>query len=566
MSQLTADVLIVGGGPVGLSAAVLLQRAGLSTIVVEQRRGPQSVPAAHVVNARTFEVWRQAGCDLDRILALAVDPADGGAVHWVTKLGGEVLGSLPFERQGDEVLELTPTPLRNLSQHRLEPLLVDDARRAGADVRFGQRWESSESVGDEVRSIVRAVDGEASTEVATRWLVACDGAGSPVRRSLGIEPVGPTRIQSFVMVHLAADFRHVVGEHPGVLYWVCDPETTGTFVAHDMDREWVFMHPWDPDVEAAEAFTPERCEAVVRAALADPTEPFTVRNVSTWTMTAQVAERYRAARIFLAGDAAHRFPPTGGLGLNTGVQDVHNLAWKLAAVTDGRGADALLDTYESERRPIAQRNAEQSLANALELVDVFTALGHDQDPEASRVRMESVLGSADGRAEVARAIADQATHFDMLGLQLGIDYQAADDAAVAGSVDDDDGVRCYRPSSRPGSRLPHGWVTRDGHRCSTLDLVPPTIPVLLVGPRAEGWDQVGLPVVRLGADVVDEGGWWTDVADMPSDGALLVRPDQHVAQRWLEMPADPAGALADSLRSLFGGEPSEAQWAPLRSV
>ena len=208
MIETDVDVLIVGAGPVGLTAALLLQRLGLTITIVDQREGPQRAPAAHVVNARTFEVWRQIGLDLDRILAMAKDPADAGAVHWVTKLGGELLGSLPFERQGDELYALTPTPLRNLSQHKLEPLLRDELACVGVQVRYDHRWVSAVQDDQEVRSSV-AADG-VTTNVTSRWVLACDGAGSPVRRWLGIEPIGPRSLQSFVMVHLDADFRTIV--------------------------------------------------------------------------------------------------------------------------------------------------------------------------------------------------------------------------------------------------------------------------------------------------------------------------------------------------------------------
>ena len=530
MAHLDVDVLIVGAGPVGLTAALLLDRLGCSVAVVERRDGPQRAPAAHAVNARTFEIWRQIGIDVDDIRSHAQDPADAGAVHWVTKLGGEVIASLPYERQGDEQLAVTPTPLRNLSQHRLEPLLVDALVEAGTDVRYEHRWETATIDDTGVISTIAGPDGP--VEVSSRWLLACDGASSPVRRMLGIEPDGPHRIQSFVMVHFAANLRDLVGDHPGVLFWICDPASGGTFVAHDIDREWVYMHAYDPDVEDAASYTSERCERLVRAALTDADVPLEIVTIATWTMTAQVAPRFRAERVFLVGDAAHRFPPTGGLGLNTGVQDAHNLAWKLAAVEHGHAGPDLLESYERERRPVAQRNAEVSLTNALQLIEVPIALGADPDPEVFQANMVATLAEGEGRARVVAAIENQATHFDMLGLQLGYSYQPFDDPVPGQLENGIDPVRTYVPSSRPGGRLPHGWIRRAGAVCSTLDLIPLDRPMLIAGPTCETVDCD----LRVGVDFDDSDGWWSDILAMPDTGALLVRPDQHIAARWMTTP------------------------------
>jgi 2-polyprenyl-6-methoxyphenol hydroxylase-like FAD-dependent oxidoreductase len=536
-------VLIVGAGPAGLTSGLLLSRLGVASRIVERRASPQSAPAAHVVNARTFEIFRGAGLDMNLIAAACQRPADAGQVLWMTTLAGEELGRLPFERQDDDVLALTPTPLRSLSQHRLEPILLHETRRRpDIDVAYAHEWLGATHDADGVTSRVRGTQGGVY-EVRSRWLVAADGAGSPVRRSLGISPVGPDRLQSCVMIHIEADLRSLVGDCPGVLYWTTAPGATGTFVAHDLASTWVYMHPWDPETESAADYTEEACAAIVRRALGTDAIPFTMRTIRTWTMTAQVAERYREGRAILVGDAAHRFPPTGGLGLNTGVQDAHNLMWKLAAVEAGWADEALLDTYEAERRPVAQRNADVSLANAMRLNEVYQAL------------------ATGDRAAIAAAIANQAEHFDMLGLQLGFTYESGALVAEEDSVSRST-VREYRPDARPGARVPHAWVRRDGVRVSSLDVCGYEGFTLITGPNGRAWREahgglVPLTCVTIGRDVADIGGRWATLLGIEPSGAVLVRPDQHVAWRAPGAVADPADTLERVLARVLAPAPVE---------
>ena len=553
-------VLVVGGGPVGLVASVLLSRLGIDHVVVERRTGVQAAPAAHVVNARTFEILRSAGVDMDRVLGACQPAGEGAWVRWVTSLVGDELGRVPFELQ-DRLHELdtvTPTPLRNLSQHRLEPILRDHV-----DVLVdGVEWvDGTHGPGPATSSLRDVTTGE-SAEVTSEYVIAADGAGSRVRRWLGIAMEGPDVLQSFVMIHATADLRHLVGDRPATLYWTMDPDVRGVFVAHDQASTWVFMQEYDPDTEALGSFTPERCEAIFRAAAGTDDLDLVIEHIQPWRMTSQIAARYGEGRVFLVGDAAHRFPPTGGLGLNTGVADVHNLVWKLAATVGGWAPPGLLDTYATERRPVAEHNAAKSLDNAVRMVEVFAACGITGVPGESRAAFDAAVSSTAGRRAIATAAEGQEEHFDMLGLQLGFTYPPGpgtvlDDGSVPVVVDNP--VRQYAPDTRPGSRLPHAWVVRDGRRVSTLDLVGPDRYVLLTSSApwaSAAGSLVGygppLSVVLVGRDVVDPDGAWARVSDLGDDGAVLVRPDQHVAWRHRGAVDDPAAVLGGVLADLAG--------------
>ena len=556
MSRIDVPFLVVGAGPVGMIEAILLASRGQECLVIERRAGPQTAPAAHVVNARTFEICRQAGLDMKAIDAACKDPADAGFVRFVTRLAGSEIGHLPFERQGDECLRYTPTPLRNLSQHRFEPILAKElGKQPSVDLRYGWQWEQSEQDAEGVTSIVRNLESGETHEIRSHYVIAADGAASRIRGALGIQMQGPPRIQSFLMIHFGANLREMVRDRPGVLHFVMDPEASGAFIAHDIDREWVYMHNFDPDRESEEDYDDDRCTQLVLGAIGEAA-PLTLLHKGTWHMSSQVADSIGDGRIFLAGDAAHRFPPTGGLGLNSGVQDAHNLAWKLCAVEEGWANDSLLDTYAEERLPVARENTQQSLQNALKMGLLPQALGTDVEP--TRARLTESLADQDRLSAVAAAIEEQAEHFDMLGLQLGFIYPEG--ALVPeGIAPPLDSAREYRPTAHPGARLPHAWIEADGKNRSTLDLISFKDFTLISFGAHERWadavaavSKVPLSHVRIGIDAELPDDAWRTICGVEADGALLVRPDQHVAWRATSLPEQVGERLVAALGRIVG--------------
>lgn len=554
MARIEVPFLLVGAGPVGMIEAAILARLGRECLLVERRGGPQTAPAAHVVNARTFEICRQASLDMSAIQAACKDPEDAGHVRFVTRLAGEQIGHLPFERQGDECLRYTPTPLRNLSQHRFEPVLAEQLREMPeVTLQYGWQWEKSEQDAESVTSTVRDLATDEEHEVRSRYVIGTDGAGSRVRRSIGIEMEGPPRLQSFLNIHFSANLRSLVRNRPGVLHFVMDPEASGAFIAHDIDREWVYMHSFDPDHESEVDFDEDRCRELVLRSIGAHV-PLEILHKGTWHMSSQVADDMRRDRIFLAGDAAHRFPPTGGLGLNSGAQDAHNLAWKLCAVEDGWATPALLETYATERLPVARENTQQSLQNALKMVLLAQALGIDAEPTTER--MTAALADPEQRRDVDAAIAEQAEHFDMLGMQLGYIYREG--ALVPEATPPaETSPREFIPTARPGARLPHAWL--DGGSRSSLDLISlHGFTAISFGDHepwaraAEAQGIVPLSHVRIGIDCRAANDEWRKICGVKETGALLVRPDQHVAWRAFVLPEDPTSSLGEALRQIVG--------------
>ena len=277
-------------------------------------------------------------------------------------------------------------------------------------------------------------------------------------------------------------------------------------------------------------------------------------------MTCQVADQYRDRRIFLVGDAAHRFPPTGGMGMNTGMADAFNLAWKIAAVCAGRAGDPLLATYDPERRPVATVAARQSLENHLKMLEVVEALRMEPglSPEEARSEIRRLPEQEERRRAVQAAIDAQGEHFDMMGLDLGHHYE---DGAVLpdGTPPPPPAMRAldFVPSTRPGCRLPHAWVEFEGRRVSTLDLVDPAGPTVICGAESARWMEAAEPLglrahaIGEGAAVEDSAGEWEAVSGIGPEGVVVVRPDGHVGWRDAEGSREAGPALEAALEAVY---------------
>lgn len=557
----TSRVIIAGAGPTGLTAAILLRQRGYQPIVLDRRPSLRGYPAAHVANTRTMEVMAELGVG-ERIWAEGDTTALSSRVVWVESMAGREYGVLPIQGAAvDARGPLSRFRSVNIAQTHMESILYDRLLELGGEVRFGQTVTGARDTGTGAEV---TVDGAQVMECD--WLLGCDGAGSTVRRSVGIEMEGPPSIARFMTIYFHADFDHLRQGRRALLYWIGGAQARGVFISFDeAGRKWAMLVPIGE--ARIEDFSREDAVGIIHKAIGTFDVKVDLDAVSSWNMSAQVANRYRQGHVILAGDACHRFPPTGGLGMNTGVQDAHNLVWKLDAVITGQASEALLDSYQLERRPIAQRNTDQSVRNLMRMADIDKALGvptlapiaADAGRGPILTHPGEVLG-IDGGSEAARAkraaiqaaVDDQAEHFAQgAGIDLGFTY--AEGVVVKdGSAPPSTEATEYRPDAHPGARLPFS-SPNGSFAASTLGHVAPEgVTVFTQTDWSGAVPAGGIPVTlrRFGPDGIDFGPRAAELLGIGPQGAVAVRPDGHVLWRDAE-GRNPAG-LADALRLITG--------------
>ncbi|MFF0683097.1 FAD-dependent oxidoreductase [Streptomyces tendae] len=361
-------VLVVGGSLVGLSMSVFLGRLGVRHTLVERHAGTSIHPRGRGNNVRTMEIFRVAGTEPD-IRRAAATLADNHGILQTPTLVGDA-GEWLFKQidPGNGLARFSPSSWCLCSQNDLEPELLTHAVDLGGDLRFGTELLSFEAGTEGVTAIVKSRETGEHTTIRADYLVAADGPRSPVREQLGIGQSGPGDLFHNVSITFRSRrLADVVGDRRFIVCYLTEENADGALLPVDNRENWVFHAPWHPEQgETVEDFTDERCAAHIRRAIGDPDLDVEITGRAPWHAAQRVARSYRSGRVLLAGDSAHEMSPTGAFGSNTGIQDAHNLAWKLAAVLEGWAGEGLLDTYDMERRPVAEATSARAAHRSVE--------------------------------------------------------------------------------------------------------------------------------------------------------------------------------------------------------
>lgn len=579
-------VLILGGGPVGLSSALLLAQQGIEVLLVERRTPESRFPRAHLLNVRTMELFHEIGV-ADDIYSQSPEDDRWRKVVWYTSVAGPTplhdlkLGEVPAwggGKDAERYAQASPRKFTNLPQIRLDPLLWEHASAAcPGRIRENQELTAVEQRegGGVTATILDRVSGVSRT-INAKYLIAADG-GRTSSELLGVEMDGPREIQKMVSYYVSADLS-LWSEPDALLSHFVQPSGQGrhlgTLQALGPKRygrnspEWLVALARRPGVAA-----PPDDEKLIRARkmLGVPEDfPMTLHSISHWKYEGVVARKWRIGSAFLAGDAAHRHPPTGGLGLNCGVQDAHNLAWKLVAVLKGQASESLLDSYEKERRPIAAYYTAHSLENAGRHAPIGGALGLGPGQSEEEGWEEVAVFASDTpegekrRTLVAEAVAANANDYSQLNVEAGFYFRSG--AFIPDGTPPPlgaDSPTDYQPTARPGHHLPHVWLDLGAETdapISTLDLVSRKGFTLFVDSAGEdAWTKsaaevesalgVPLKVVSVGSN----NAVWHAATEVESDGVVLTRPDSKVAWRLRTAPVDTTGALHEALTVILGG-------------
>jgi putative polyketide hydroxylase len=507
-------VLIVGAGAGGLATSALLAKRGIRSLLVEKRREVFIYPKARNLSFRSLEILRGLGLSdevhavADHVSAMMVKPALNSPGEQLAIDVNAIFAGLD---------QLSPEPAAQYyPQSRLEPMLLAETRRHGAEVRYGTELSSLEHDDAVVTAVLHDRDSGTSETVRADYLVGADGVHSPIRNWLGISTSGYGALPIYVVfIYFRAPWTKFVSHlADGDGVQVKNADVDGIFLVVDGELGMFITMYFPGKGETAEQFTPQRCRELLTKAIGERLD-IDVIEVAAWQPYEQVADQFRWGRVFLVGDSAHTMPPFKAGGANTAIQSAHNLAWKLAAVLDGTADPALLDTYHAERHPVGRFAARQSLTGPT----------------------VAVLPVGDDRPQLP---ADE--ECSLFSLLIGYRYRSAAVLTDEAPVDPDAVQLVGELRGQPGTRVPHVWV-RDG--VSTLDLVGPGFTVLTGDER---WCAAADSASVIARRVCGEE--WTAITGLGPSGALLVRPDDFVGWRAEELPDKPESALRQALSAI----------------
>lgn len=572
--DITTDVLIIGTGPAGSATAALLSSYGIENMAVNRYRWLANTPRAHITNQRTMEVLRDLGLEVeDEAYLFAAEQELMGENVFCESLAGEEIGRMkswgnhPMSKA--EHLLSSPTFMNDLPQTMMEPLLFKTACSRGTQARMSTEYLRHEQDAEGVTTTcLDRLSGKEIT-IRSRYLVGADGGNSKVAELENLPFEGEMGVGGSMNIIFKADLSKFVAHRPSVLYWVVQPGADVGGIGMGLVRmvrpwnEWLIV--WGYDINQPEPeVTTEFATKVVRDLVGDQSIQPEITSVSTWTVNNMYATHMQSGRVFIMGDAAHRHPPSNGLGSNTSIQDSFNLAWKFAAVIKGQAGDDLLDTYSEERAPVAKQIVTRANQSIGEFGPIFESLGltESTDPEVMQANMDkrcdANMEAEQQRAAIREAIAFKKYEFDAHGVEMNQRYKSSaivTDGQMEPAFELDAELH-YQPTTWPGARIPHAWVfDQEGGKHSTLDLVGRGQFTILTGINGEAWVQaaeavgkaLGLDiraqVIGPRRDIIDHHGDWARAREVNEAGCVLVRPDQHVAWRAEDMADDPAAEL-----------------------
>lgn len=543
-------IIILGAGPVGLGAALELARFGVPSVVIEKHTGTSFHPKTRNFCTRTMEIARGWGRPVyERLRAIDTPPGWKTPIRFLTSAVGEEYGMIETQGFVGPGSDISPAEPIMTSQERIEEIMADAARASGLiELRFNTRAlrlvEGGEA--DAGRAVL-----EVETTGGTRELiegpaiVAADGAQSLMRDELGIELAGHKSLQCLINCYFRADIEANLGDRSAVLLFVANEAANGVLQPLDANGRWLCQIKVDEADWSPEVFTKERAAEWVRAVAGIPDLAVEMLSVGFWRLNATVAERLVQGRAILVGDAAHQFPPTGGIGVNTGLQGMHNAMWKLAMFVKGEADWDLVRTYHDERHSVATRVTAQSLQNSINV---------------GRIQAAKIRGSETGLTPEQIA-AESRRYGNHLGVEFGAAYISraiVSDGTKPPQVADD--YSDYVQSGVPGCRAPHVWLGSDEALFSSLDLLGGHF-VLLAGPAGDPWCKqaeaaakalgVRIAAYRIGAPGLQDRSGFLSTYGLTADGAVLVRPDGYIA--WRDAGAPAGGApIKEALSTILG--------------